>query len=134
KLIKGSKTLLKLQQGETDHKLVVSIDDGVGNSDSIYNDVVIITTGTDSQGAIDLLNGTKLTVEFGEISIQVKGPGSTKIKIGVEDSIGNLEREYVLNITVEDTEIKNKVTFAQDGITGKFSINENLLKAELKLK
>lgn len=133
-LIKGAKTYLKLQQGETDHKIVVSIDDGLGDDDSIYNDVVMITTGTDSQGIIDLLNGTKLTVEFGEVSIQAKGPGSTKLKIGVEDSLGNLKREYVLNITVEDTEIKNKVTLTQDAITGEFSVNEDALKAELKLK
>lgn len=133
-IIKGAKTLLKLQQGETDHKLTVSIDDGSGNADSIYNDFVIITTGSDSHGIVDLWNGTKLTVESGELSIQAKGPGSTKIKIGVEDSLGNLEREYILDITIMDIELKNKLILTQDEITGEFRINGDTIKTELKLK
>jgi len=46
KLIKGSKVLLGLQQGETDYKLVVSIDDGTGSENAIQNDVVRITTAS----------------------------------------------------------------------------------------
>ncbi len=133
-VIKGAKKIFKLQQGETDHKMTISIDDGRNTENSIYNDVVHITTGSGTQGFIDTLNGTKLTVKFGEISLQAKGPGSTKIKIGVEDSIGNLESEYILNIVVEDTEITSKVTIDPDSVTGEFNLNEDALKAELKLK
>ena len=124
-MIKGAKGILSLQQGETDHKLVVSIDDGLGNRDSIYNDVLRITTGSDTQAIIDTVNGTKLKVEFGEISIQAKAPGSTKLKIGIENSLGKIEREYVIDVIVDDKEIKNTLKLTPGESEEKFSIDED---------
>lgn len=125
KLIKGAKTVLSLMEGETDHKLVISIDDGLGTEDSIYNDVVTVTTGDSLNAIVDTLNGTKLTVNAGEVSIQAKGAGSTKVKIGVTNNIGELEKEYTLNVVVEDTEVKETLTLTKDSAERSFSINEN---------
>ena len=133
-MISGAKTLLKLQQGETDHTLVISIDDGLGNGNSIYNDRVSITTGDDVKAWIDTLNGTKLKMEAGEVSIQAKGPGNTKIKIGVENSLGELEREYILDVTIEDVKVKSTVTLEQDAVSGDFVLDENTLKVALEEK
>ncbi len=124
-LISGSKVLLKLQQGETDHKLVIHIDDGIGTENSISNDVVRITTGDTGNAIVDVLNGTKITVEFGEVSIQAKGPGSTKIKIGVENSLGKMEEEYTYDIVVKDTEVKGQLTLTPGSVEGEFSVDEN---------
>ena len=100
-MIKGAITVLKLQHGETDHKLTISMDDGLGNEDSIYNDILYVTTGNGTNALIDTLNGTKLTIEAGEVSIQAKGPGNTKIKIGITDSAGKMEREYIMDIAIQ---------------------------------
>ena len=133
-MISGSKTILSLQQGETDHKLVISIDDGTGDGESIYNDVVLITTGTDTEGFFDTVNGTKLKIEAGEVSIQAKGPGSTKVKVGVENSLGKMEREYVYEITVEDKSVSSKLTLSPDGVEGSFKVDEQTLDAAIREK
>lgn len=133
KMIKGSKKILSVAQGETDHKVHITIDDGRSAADSIYNDFVIITTGTPEQGVIDVLS-SKLTMKAGELSITAKAPGSTKVKIGVENKYGELEREYVLDITVEDHEVKSKITMAPDSVKGKFSVDAKEVEACVEAK
>ncbi|MBR0160658.1 MAG: S-layer homology domain-containing protein, partial [Oscillospiraceae bacterium] len=130
--IKYAKTLLKLQQGETNYTLVVSIDDGRGTANSVENDIIRITDGTEGQGVIDFLNGTKWKLSTREAKIELKAPGSTYIKIGVEDSYGNMEREYTLNITGEDTQVKDTLTISGDGIENTFRLDENEVKASAK--
>lgn len=121
KMIQGSKKILSLPQGETDHRVHITIDDGRGTEDSIYNDFVIITAGTTDQGVIDILN-SELTIKAGEISITAKAPGSTRVNIGVENKYGELESEYVLDITVEDYEVKNEITLTPDSLKGTFRV------------
>ncbi len=132
KLGKSAKTIIKLMQGETDHKMVISIDDGIGNHDSIYNEVVEITTGSKSQSAIDMLNGTKLKISDDDVYIQAKGPGSTKLKIGIENLIGEIEREFDVVVNVEDQRFNQKLTLVQDEITGAFMVNKTTLNSILE--
>ncbi len=124
-MISGAKSLLALQQGETDYTFEISMDDGLGNENSISNEYLVITTGDGTQGVIDFLNGTKLKVEAGEISISAKLPGSTSFKIAVVDSAGEQTREYTFNVTIDDTVLKNKITVGEDGVSGSFRLNEN---------
>ena len=133
-MISGAKSFLMLQQGETDYTFTISIDDGKSDGNSIYNDYISITTGTNTQGIIDTLNGTKWTIKNGEISFQAKGPGSTKIKIGVEDSIGNLEREYTINLNVFDTTMKSSLTLTPSSVEGEYKVNENTFSATLETR
>ena len=131
-MVSGAKTVLKLQQGETDHKMYISIDDGLATEDSIYNDYVSITTGSDTQGVIDTLNGTKLTVSGGELSIQAKGPGSTNIKVGVENQYGELENEWTLAINIDDNQIKHTATLSPEGFEKTYQVNEDKWTETLK--
>ena len=123
--VKGGKTVLKLMQGTTNHKFVISIDDGKGTKGSIKNDVVQITTGSKTQEIVDTLNGTALKLTNGEVSINANLPGKTKIKIGVTNSLGKLEREYVLNVTVGDNIYQNSINLTQDSVTYNYKLNEN---------
>ena len=127
-VIRFAKTLLKLQKGETDSRLTISINDGRGTEDSIYNDVVRITTGTPGEGIIDTLNGTKIKCNPGEgkwVSIEAKGPGSTRIKVAIEDDYGRVRREYSFNYIVEDKEISQKLTLSPDEINSKTTVDAN---------
>ncbi len=128
-LVKGAKTTLKLMQGETNNRMYIKIDDGTGSSNSIYNDIVSITTGTDAQAVVDTLNGTKLTVSAGEVSIQAKGSGSTNIKVGVENKFGEVEKEWSYKINVSDQELKGSISVGKDSASGNFQVNENEFNA-----
>ena len=131
-LVSTGKTLLKLQKGETDHTLEISVDDGRGAEDSIYNDHLSITAGSKSEAIIDTVNGTKLEVTGSEVSITAKGPGSTKLKIGVKNSIGAQEQEYVYDIVVTDHDLGASLTLTPDSVTGKYHIDENKFSAAIK--
>ena len=131
-LVSTAKTVLKLQKGETNHSLLISVDDGRGASDSIFNDYLSVTSGTGSEAIVDTLNGTKLKVEGSEISITAQGPGSTKLKIGVMNSVGKMEREYVIDVNVKDHKLGSKLTVTPDSTTGKFYLDENEFKAAVK--
>ena len=134
-VIKGAKTLLKLQKGETDSRLVISIDDGRGAEDSIYNDVVRITSGTPGEAVIDVLNGTKIKCDPGEgkwLSIEARGPGSARIKVSIEDDYGRVKREYSFDYVVEDREISQKVTLSPDEVSSKTRVDENTLTQTIR--
>ncbi|MDO5122436.1 MAG: leucine-rich repeat protein, partial [Erysipelotrichaceae bacterium] len=87
-MIKGAKTLLKLWKGSTNYTMTVSIDDGLGNENSIENDVVRITSGNGIEAIVSALNGTGFKISARELSIEAKTIGSTRIKIGIEDECG----------------------------------------------
>ena len=127
-----AKALLKLQQGETNYTLTISIDDGRGTSDSIENDVVRIVSGTEGQAIISMLNGTSWKLSAREASIQIKAPGSTKIKVGVENSVGKQELEYTLDILVDGSEIKDTVTLSSDGAEETIVVDEYQMKQSRK--
>ena len=130
--VPGGKTVLKFLQGTTNHKFVISIDDGRGTKDSIKNDIVQITTGSKTQEIVDTLNGTALKLTNGELSINAKLPGKTQIKIGVTNSLGKLEREYVLNVTVGDNIYQNSINLTPDSVTYNYKLNENELKTSIE--
>ena len=71
------------------------------------------------------MNGTALKLTNGEVSINANLPGKTKIKIGVTNSLGKLEREYVLNVTVGDNIYQNSINLTQDSVTYNYKLNEN---------
>lgn len=130
--VPGGKTVLKFLQGTTNHKFVISIDDGRGTKDSIKNDIVQITTGSKTQEIVDTLNGTALKLTNGELSINAKLPGKTQIKIGVTNSLGKLEREYVLNVTVGDNIYQNSINLTPDSVTYNYKLNENEFKTSIE--
>ncbi len=130
-MISTAKTILKLQKGETNHTLEISVDDGRGAADSIYNDYLSITTGSGGEAIVDTLNGTKLKVEAGEVSFTAQGPGNTKVKIGVYNSYGKKEQEYVLDVHVIDHKFGEKVTVTEDSVTGKYYLDENEFTAKI---
>ena len=124
-MVKNAKTVLSLQQGETDHNLYIKIDDGKGTADSIYNDYITITTSNGAQPVIDILNGSKITIESGEVSIQAKGIGNTKIKVGIENKYGKQEKEWTLDINIEDFNFEKTLQVSQNSTSGTYKINEN---------
>lgn len=52
----------------------------------------------------------------------------------MENKYGELEREYVLDITVEDHEVKSKITMAPDSVKGKFSVDAKAVEACVEAK
>ena len=132
-MISGAKSLLELQQGETDYTFEISINDGTGSSTCIENDYIKITSGTEGEGIFDFLNGTGWKINGTEIAFEAKMPGTSEIKLSVKNKYGELEREYTLNVTVEDTILENKITAEIDGeVEGSFRVNENALEVSLK--
>ena len=92
-----------------------------GSKDKIKTDVIIEAGSPITLEAFfDTVNGNKLTVKAGEVSIQTVGPGRTKAKIGVETSFGEQKVEYTHNITVGDEETKTSVTFEKDQVSGTY--------------
>ena len=83
-------------------------------------------------GIIDTLNGTKLTVSGGALSIQAKGPGSTNIKVGVENQYGELENEWTLAINIDDNQIKHTATLSPEGFEKTYQVNEDKWTETLK--
>ena len=132
-MISGAKSLLELQQGETDYTFEISINDGTGSSTCIENDYIKITSGTEGEGIFDFLNGTGWKINGTEIAFEAKMPGTSEIKLSVKNKYGELEREYTLNVTVEDTVLENKITAEIDGeVEGSFRVNENTLDISLQ--
>lgn len=128
-MIKFAKTWLKLQQGETDYVMSISIDDGLGTENSIENDVVRMTAGDAGNAVVDVLNGNKFKLTAREIKIESKLPGTSRLKFSIEDTYGNLQREFIFDIVVEDNEVKDVIKINPDGISDEFSIDENEMKA-----
>ena len=123
-MIKGSKTLLKLWQGSTEYVITVSIDDGLGNENSIENDVVRITAGDGVSSVVDALNHNGFKISAREIQIEAKIPGSTTINIGIEDKYGNIQSEYTYDVIVDGHEVAKTVTVTPTGTTREYVVDE----------
>ncbi len=127
-MIKFAQTWLKLQQGETDYVMSITVDDGQGTDHSIENDVVRMTVGDTGNAIVDVLNGNKFKLTAREIKIESKMPGSTRLKFSVENSLGEMMREFYFDVVVEDNEVKSVVKVSPDEVTGEFKVNENEMK------
>jgi len=131
-MIAGAKSMLSLMQGETDYTFEISINDGTGSPNCIENDYIKITSGDGTEGIFDFLNGTGWKVNGTELTFEAKLPGTTEIKISAKNKYGELEREYTLNVTVEDTVLKNKITLAPDGVDHHYRVNESTLDLKIQ--
>lgn len=129
---KGASTWLKLAQGQSNYKLVVEIDDGRGDTDSIYNGSIRITAGTPEEAVVDYLNNNKLKVGTDGVVITYTGPGTSKVKIGVENSFGKQEMEYIIDVVAEDKETKSSLKFEKDGVTGTYKSEADNFESTIK--
>lgn len=127
----GAKSVLKLMPGETNYTFTITLDDGKQTENSIYNEYVSISTGNELQQIVSTLNGTSIKVKAGETSFNFRAPGNTKIKLGVEDSLGELKREYVLDVTVDGNKIKEELSLTPGNVSYSHQINENELNIAL---
>ncbi|MBQ3370737.1 MAG: leucine-rich repeat protein [Mogibacterium sp.] len=121
----GAKTWLKLAQGSTESTLTVEIDDGRGEKDSIENDVVRVSSGSVDQQIVDILNGNKIKTGVDGVTITAKGPGTSRLKIGVENKFGELEREYTVDYVVNGHETKTTTTVGFNETTKKYVCEED---------
>ena len=130
--ISKAKALMKLQQGETDYVMSVTIDDGKGNEDSIENDVVMVTAGGTVNKIFDVLNGTSWKITGTEAKFEFKAPGSTRIKVAIEDSVGDPKWEETLDIVVQDKQIKDVVKLTPDGYSDTVVIDKETMTRSLQ--
>ena len=130
----GAKSVLKLLPGETNYTFNITLDDGKMTEDSIYNEYVSISTGNSAQQIVSSLNGTSIKVKAGEVSFNFRAPGNTKIKIGVENSLGEQALSYILDATVDGNKIKGELELTPTSETKSYQVNEEKLTETLAFK
>ncbi len=124
--------VLALQQGETDYVMRIRIDDGRADGNSIKNDVVWITEGDIGNAIVDILNGTEATLKTDSATIQIKGPGSTKLYVNKETREGDPVSNYVINLEVDDAEIKDTITLSPEGLEETSVVNKDAMRNSLE--
>lgn len=123
----GAKVVLSLPQGTTDYDVRLTLADGTQDGQTLRNEYVSITSGTDLEMFFENMNTVSIqSGKDGNISINGLKSGDTEINISISDKKG-FQTDYKIPLYINGEEVDVKFDLGMNSATGECYVSSDMI-------
>lgn len=126
-LKEGTKIVSSLVKGSTTYDVRITIADGTNDGQTLKNEYISITSGTDTEFLFDQLNG--ITLKYDEKgTFEINGIKNGKTELNISISNDDFKFDYKIPITINGEEVETSFDVDFDAESGEFELSSDVIE------